>query len=308
LSSTPATTAVDLRAGAWAGSHRAGGDREHPARSEQPFAGSAIAAARSAPERTSGRIICGGLLRLRATAHLTSFESAHRLSTASANEPMTLTNYWPLRSYLELGALPSAAPHARQHTSQMLRNWDLGELAEPTELVVSELITNAIQASCGEGGDSCVRLRLFSDGARVAVQVWDNCPEPPQLTHAGSTDEVGRGLLLVEAMTTSWDWYVRDGGKIVWAVLQFSPLLSWDETQKPPRLPRQRSRRGHVTMLPAAPVVRQDSPRHHQQGAEPRVRSQLIDAMGASGGRSGCPCSPQRSAGLPWNPWVKFLT
>jgi anti-sigma regulatory factor (Ser/Thr protein kinase) len=143
---------------------------------------------------------------------------------------MTPTNHWPLRSYLELGPLPSAAPRARLHTSQVLRKWDLDDLGEPTELVVSELITNAIHASGLVSADTCVRLWLFSDGTLVVVHVWDNCPDPPQPSHAASTDEDGRGLLLVKAMTTSWDWYARDGGKIVWAVVQFSPLLNRTET------------------------------------------------------------------------------
>jgi anti-sigma regulatory factor (Ser/Thr protein kinase) len=137
-----------------------------------------------------------------------------------------MASHWSLRSHLKLGALPSAVPHARQHTSQVLRSWDLGELGESAELVVSELITNAIRASYPLGEENCVRLWILSDGTTVVIQVWDNCPAPPQRTHAGASDEDGRGLLLVEAITTSWDWYSRDGGKIVWAVLQFSPLLS----------------------------------------------------------------------------------
>jgi anti-sigma regulatory factor (Ser/Thr protein kinase) len=165
----------------------------------------------------------------------------------------TSAYHWPLRSYLKLGVLPSAAPHARQHTSQMLRKWDLGELGKSAELVVSELITNAIQASCQVGGDNYVRLWLFSDRARVVIQVWDNCPDPPQPTPAGPTDEDGRGLLLVEAMTTSWDWYSQDEGKIVWAVLQFSPLLRRNDVRKPPDF-RSNGRRAAVTMLPAAPA------------------------------------------------------
>jgi anti-sigma regulatory factor (Ser/Thr protein kinase) len=145
---------------------------------------------------------------------------------------MTSASHWPFRSYLELGALPGAAPHARRHTSQVLRKWDLSEFGETAELVVSELITNAIRASRPAGGGNCVRLWLFSDGARVVIQVWDNCPDPPQPAHAASTDEDGRGLLLVEAMTASWDFYSRDGGKIVWAALRrFSPLLILKKTR-----------------------------------------------------------------------------
>lgn len=139
--------------------------------------------------------------------------------------PHDIGDQWSFRTFLKLRALPYAAPHARQHAIQALRKWGLGEFGDPAELVVSELITNAIRACCPAGEDNYVRLWVFSDGARVVIQVWDSCPDPPKPARAGSTDEDGRGLLLVEAMATSWNWYSRDSGKVVWAVLQFSPLI-----------------------------------------------------------------------------------
>jgi hypothetical protein len=54
---------------------------------------------------------------------------------------------WPLRSFLELGALPSAVPCARYHCRQVLWEWRLTGLAQSAELLVSELVTNAITAS-----------------------------------------------------------------------------------------------------------------------------------------------------------------
>lgn len=50
---------------------------------------------------------------------------------------------WPLRSYLELGALPTAVPCARLHARQLVWEWGLNGLAANTELLVSELVTNA---------------------------------------------------------------------------------------------------------------------------------------------------------------------
>lgn len=141
-------------------------------------------------------------------------------------------NHWSFRTYLELGALPSAVPRARRHTSQVLRKWGLAEIGESAELVVSELITNAIRASCQPGCGSRVRLWLFSNGASVVIKVWDSSPEPPQPARAGPADEDGRGLLIVQALATSWNSHARDGGKIVWAVLQFSPLHGGSGTTK----------------------------------------------------------------------------
>src|SRR5579862_5146488 len=54
---------------------------------------------------------------------------------------------WPLCSYLELGALPTAVPCARLHARHVLWEWGLNGLAADTELLVSELVTNAIKAT-----------------------------------------------------------------------------------------------------------------------------------------------------------------
>jgi hypothetical protein len=52
---------------------------------------------------------------------------------------------WPLRSYLELGALPTAVPCARLHARHLLWEWGLNGLAADAELLVSELVTNAVK-------------------------------------------------------------------------------------------------------------------------------------------------------------------
>ena len=61
---------------------------------------------------------------------------------------------WPLRDFLELGALPGAVPCARAHTTQLLWEWGpgLASLADSAELIVSELITNAVVASRAKSG------------------------------------------------------------------------------------------------------------------------------------------------------------
>jgi len=71
----------------------------------------------------------------------------------------------PLRSYLELGALPTAVPCARLHTRQLVWEWGLTGLGATAELLVSELVTNAVQAMAGQGNQAAVRLRLSSDNA-----------------------------------------------------------------------------------------------------------------------------------------------
>lgn len=79
--------------------------------------------------------------------------------TASANE-------WPLHDFLELGALPSAVPCARLHARHLLREWALVPLTDSVELIVSELTTNAIQASHVEMWADPIQLWLLSDTTR----------------------------------------------------------------------------------------------------------------------------------------------
>jgi hypothetical protein len=138
---------------------------------------------------------------------------------------------WPLRSYLELGALPSAVPCARLHAKQVLWEWDLDALGEAVELVVSELVTNGVQASEGMTGSRClgrwapgvppVRLWLCSDERSVLVQVWDANDRRPERKEVDLESVGGRGLLLVEALSAEWGAYVpeRSSGKVVWALV-----------------------------------------------------------------------------------------
>jgi anti-sigma regulatory factor (Ser/Thr protein kinase) len=128
---------------------------------------------------------------------------------------------WPLHSRLEVTALPGAVPRARHHARRVLADWDLGALGEPAELVVSELVTNAIQACPAARVRRRVRLQLASDRARVLIEVQDGSPQPPVPADATAEDESGHGLCLVEAMSAAWDWYPHraSGGKVVWAMV-----------------------------------------------------------------------------------------
>jgi anti-sigma regulatory factor (Ser/Thr protein kinase) len=131
-----------------------------------------------------------------------------------ANDP------WPLQDFLELGALASAVPCARLHARQVLWEWGLASLGESSELVVSELMTNAVKASRAVTPGSPVRLWLMSDLAQILILVWDASPQPPVRVNASGEAENGRGLILVEAISEQWGWYGCDdrNGKFVWAI------------------------------------------------------------------------------------------
>jgi hypothetical protein len=151
--------------------------------------------------------------------------------TSSEASPLAGIADWPFHSYLELGALPSAVPCARLHARQILWEWGVLAFADPGELVVSELVTNALQASEGLTGSRYtgrwtpgvppLRVWLHADGRRVVTQVWDGNDKLPFRQVASVGAESGRGLLLVEAVSTTWGSYQLEdsGGKVVWALI-----------------------------------------------------------------------------------------
>jgi anti-sigma regulatory factor (Ser/Thr protein kinase) len=121
---------------------------------------------------------------------------------------------------LDLGAVPTAPGCARAWTRQILWEWRLAGLSDTSEVIVSELTANAVLASRREGR-SFIRLILTLDEGELAILVRDYCSGAPQPRDAGADDEDGRGLLLVQAMSSRSGWYpVGEGtpGKVVWAV------------------------------------------------------------------------------------------
>lgn len=138
---------------------------------------------------------------------------------------------WPLRSYLELGALPSAVPCARLHTKHLLWEWGLDQLSETVELVVSELTTNAQKASATLTGSRYwgqwrpgvppIRLWICADKEHVLIQVWDADDRMPEPQGVDLEAESGRGLLLVDTLCAEWGAYVPEGGdgKVVWGII-----------------------------------------------------------------------------------------
>jgi hypothetical protein len=142
-----------------------------------------------------------------------------------SSEPLgqTMMDEWPLLSHLELGALPGAVACARLHARQVLWEWGLSAIAENAELLVSELMTNATQASSLAERIQPVGLWLSSDRSRLLILVQDTSRHPPEPTGgAGGGDERGRGLLIVEAISTKWGWDAKEdsSGKVVWALIE----------------------------------------------------------------------------------------
>ncbi len=138
----------------------------------------------------------------------------------SHTQGTTMTSEWPLRDAIEFGPLPGAVPCARLHTRLLLAEWGLTGLTGQAEVVVSELVTNAVAASRQLPWISPVRLWLYADTARVLIAVWDANPQLPTRAGADELAESGRGLLLVESLSAGWDAYPTAdwGGKVVQAI------------------------------------------------------------------------------------------
>jgi anti-sigma regulatory factor (Ser/Thr protein kinase) len=125
------------------------------------------------------------------------------------------------RFYLAAEAHPGAVPHARRAARNTLTTWRLGHIADDVELVVSELVTNAVQATQAAAPVvQVVAVYLALDLDRLFVLVWDCCPQPPvHRGHAGDDAETGRGLEIVSAVADRWGTVTIEGGKVIWAQL-----------------------------------------------------------------------------------------
>jgi hypothetical protein len=115
-------------------------------------------------------------------------------------------------------------------------NGGLTSITDTIELLVSELMTNAVQAMAGQDGQPTIRLRLLTDNTRVRIEVWDADPRPPvpkDPAAGGMPDleaEGGRGLFLVSALSARWNWTpTQPAGKVTWCELDIERLESSPE-------------------------------------------------------------------------------
>ncbi|MFJ7068012.1 SpoIIE family protein phosphatase [Streptomyces sp. NPDC101115] len=160
---------------------------------------------RSAARELSRDALEGGGLVERAPAGPERFDEAVVLSATTAEEGRDDLRVWQLP---QDGRAASAARHL---VKEQLAAWHLGDLADVCELVVSELVGNALRYGNGPGA-----LRLLR-GDRLVVEVSDTGPDLPQIQHADVSDEGGRGLQLVNMLCRRWGSCRTATGKVVWA-------------------------------------------------------------------------------------------
>jgi anti-sigma regulatory factor (Ser/Thr protein kinase) len=125
--------------------------------------------------------------------------------------PPDYTVFW------QLPADPAMVAHARTLVAAQLAHWDLAGLGFTTELIVSELVTNAVRYAGGPIG-----LRLTRD-QRLICEVSDPSQAQPYLRRARLSDEGGRGLFLIAQLAHRWGSRYTPGGKTIWTEQLLDP-------------------------------------------------------------------------------------
>ncbi|MFE4623807.1 SpoIIE family protein phosphatase [Streptomyces mirabilis] len=125
---------------------------------------------------------------------------------------------------------PSAVADVRAAAARLLDDWDMKEEAFTLELILSELVTNAIRHATGPIG-----VRLIRDRSLIC-EVSDGSSVSPHLRRATTMDEGGRGLFLVAQFADRWGTRYTSGGKVIWTEQQLSATDHPTE-QAPPNTP-----------------------------------------------------------------------
>lgn len=117
----------------------------------------------------------------------------------------------------DIPADPAAVAQARKEVTARLAAWGLDDAGFVTELVVSELVTNAIRYA-----EPPIQLRLIHD-RNLICEVSDASGTAPHMRRARTFDEGGRGLLLVAQLTAAWGTRQTTEGKTIWAEQALPP-------------------------------------------------------------------------------------
>lgn len=124
-----------------------------------------------------------------------------------------------------LTAAGHAAKRARRATHVTLLSWGIAHLEETAVLLVSELVTNAVQHT--RMGSSTIMLRLEIAQNTLRIEVADPDPRRPQPRQPVGLDESGFGFVLIEALAREWGTRNTAAGKAVWADLDIQPGPVW---------------------------------------------------------------------------------
>jgi hypothetical protein len=184
---------------------------------------------------------------------------------------------------LNLAALPIAVSCSRVFTKLTLTRWGATFIVDDALLVVSELVTNAVQATgitdphprWSELGElNLVGVNLLGFDASIVIEVWDCDPHPPIMKSEDLYAESGRGLHLVAQVAQRWGSYPTRGGKVVWADLSLYPKEEASGQSREPRAPL--PRRKHQTWpKPERPVA---------EPVDPELLRRVVEGLRNLGG------------------------
>ena len=133
------------------------------------------------------------------------------------------SDWWesPAVAACSLGLNAQSGRTARRFTRSTLRDWGLTALADDAEAIVGEFVANAVSHGARSAGSGQpIGLRLLRRTGEVMCAVLDPCERAPVLRIPDRTEEAGRGLQMVDALSDVWGWSPVTGrGKAVWAIL-----------------------------------------------------------------------------------------
>ncbi len=135
------------------------------------------------------------------------------------NQLQILTSAPTHHTSLELRAVPAAVPQARHHTREALRAWGLAPIALDAELLISELVTNAVEATAKLQAPSPIELAIDEYPGQLVLQVCDASPDLPVERVQSDSAVSGRGLHIVRSLSSAWGFAREPDGKSVWAAL-----------------------------------------------------------------------------------------
>ncbi len=146
---------------------------------------------------------------------------------------------------MTFAALLTAVGCARLFIKYTLQNWSIDrEHIETAELLVSELVTNAVKSTgliesrpryTALDHLALVHVRLLLFERSIVLEVWDSDPHHPIVKEPTLDAEGGRGLFLIESMSLQWNYYhPRAGGKVVWCELDVRAQPAIEETAESP--------------------------------------------------------------------------
>jgi anti-sigma regulatory factor (Ser/Thr protein kinase) len=129
--------------------------------------------------------------------------------------PARPTVQWPRRTSLTAG--PAAASHARSLVRAAIYAWDVPVEPALAALLTSELVTNAIRHETGRN----IGLVISCACGQLRIDVHDTSCAVPVPVDADADAETGRGLMLVDSLSSDWGFYRTPAGKAVYFTLAF---------------------------------------------------------------------------------------